>query len=199
MHARCRITLVQVKGHTSHEKSTRRKGQHAVKVKRRPRFFTTYCETDGTPYARSLHCKDTTSFWKGVKSMRDSDVLLATNVGDAVGDANISKLWQDHFSTLLNSVQNNKSKTYVSESIKHGLAHADTVVITAPIVRECLKSIKLGKAAGLDGLAAEHFVYSHNIISVHLSLLFTGLLSHGYLPPALMKSAIVPILKNRQK
>ena len=35
---------------SSHEKSTRRKGQHAVKVKRRPRFFTTYCETDGTPY-----------------------------------------------------------------------------------------------------------------------------------------------------
>ena len=127
--------------------------------------------------------------------MRDSDVLLATKVGDAVGDANISKLWQDHFSTLLNSVQNNKSKSYVSESIRHGLAHADTVVITAPIVRECLKSIKLGKAAGLDGLAA---VYSHNIISVHLSLLFNGLLSHGYLPAALMKSAIVPILKNRQ-
>ena len=71
-------------------------------------------------------------------------------------------------------------------------------MITAPIVRECLKSIKLGKAAGLDGLAAEHFVYSHKIISVHLSLLFTGLLSHGYLPATLMKSAIVPILKNRQ-
>ena len=47
-------------------------------------------------------------------------------------------------------------------------------------------------------MAAEHFVYSHKIISVHLSLLFTGLLSHGYLPAALMKSAIVPILKNRQ-
>ena len=134
----------------------------------------------------------------GVKSMRDSDVLLATKVGDAVGDANISQLWQDHFSTLLNSVQNNESKTYVSESIRHGLSHADTILITAPIVRECLKSMKLGKAAGLDGLAAEHFVYSHKIISVYLSLLFTGLLSHGYLPAALMKSAIVPILKNRQ-
>ena len=103
---------------------------------------------------------------------------------------------QDPFSTLLNSVQNNDSKTYVSESISHGLSHANTVVITAPDVRECLKSIKLGKAAGLDGLAAEHFVYSHKIIFVHLSLLFTGLLSHGYYPVALMRSAIVPILKN---
>ena len=36
---------------------------------------------------RSLYCKHTTSFWKGVKSMRDNDVLLVTKVGDAVGDA----------------------------------------------------------------------------------------------------------------
>ena len=117
-----------------------------------------------------------------VKSMRDNDVLLATKVGGAVGDANVdlSKLWQHHFSTLLNSVQNNDSKTYVCESISHGLSHANTVVITAPDVRECLKSIKLGKAAGLDGLAAEHFVYSHNISCAHLSLLhvFTSLLRH---------------------
>ena len=71
----------------------------------------------------------------------------------------------------------------------------DTIVITAPDVRECLKTIKLGKAAGLDGLAAEHFVFSHSIICVHLSLLFTSILIHGYLPASLMKSAIVPILK----
>ena len=74
----------------------------------------------------------------------------------------------------------------------------DTIVITAHDVRECLKTIKLGKAAGLDGLAAEHFVFSHSIICVHLSLLFTSILIHGYLPASLMKSAIVPILNNRQ-
>ena len=54
--------------------------------------------------ARTLHCKDTTDFWKGVRGIKDSRVPLATKVGDAVGDANITKLWQDHFSALLNSV-----------------------------------------------------------------------------------------------
>ena len=148
--------------------------------------------------ARSLHCKDTTDFWKGVRGIKDSRVPLATKVGDAVGDANITKLWQDHFSALLNSVQNEGSKPFVCESIDHDMHNEDTIVITAPDVRECLKTIKLGKAAGLDGLAAEHFVFSHSIICVHLSLLFTSILIHGYLPASLMKSAIVPILKNRQ-
>ena len=95
-------------------------------------------------------------------------------------------------------MQNEGSKSFVCESIDRGLYNAGTIVITAPDVRECLKTIKLGKAAGLDGLAAEHFVFSHIIICVHLSLLFTSMLIHGYLPASLMKSAIVPILKNRQ-
>ena len=95
-------------------------------------------------------------------------------------------------------MQNEGSKPFVCESIDRDMHNEDTIVITAPDVRECLKTIKLGKAAGLDGLAAEHFVFSHSIISVHLSLLFTSILIHGYLPASLMKSAIVPILKNRQ-
>ena len=44
---------------------------------------------------------------KALGVIRDSDVLLATKVGGAVGDANVSKLLQDHFCTLLNIVQNN--------------------------------------------------------------------------------------------
>ena len=65
--------------------------------------------------ARSLHCKDMTDFWKGVRGIKDSRVPLATKVGDAVCDASMIKLWQDHFSTLLNSVQNERSNhVYVS-------------------------------------------------------------------------------------
>ena len=75
---------------------------------------------------------------------------------------------------------------------------ADTMEIIASDVRECLKTIKLGKAAGLDGLAAEHFVFSHSIICIHLSLLFTSMLIHRYSSASLTKSALVPILKNKQ-
>ena len=54
-------------------------------------------------------------------------------------------------------------------------------------------SIKLGKSAGIDGLAVEHFVYSHSSVSVHLALLFTCMLNHGYVPTAFMKTSIIPI------
>ena len=148
--------------------------------------------------ARSLYCKDSVSFWKGVSGMNSSKVPLATKVGDSVGSKNIAQMWQDHFSALLNSVQNIDSKEFVCERIEHGIADKEIVAVSASDVLDSLKTVKLGKAAGIDGLSAEHFVCAHIGISVHLSLLFTSMLSHGHMPADLMKTAIVPILKNRQ-
>ena len=119
-----------------------------------------------------MHCKDTTDFWKGVRGIKDSRVPLATKVGDAVGDANITKLWQDHFSALLNSVQNEGFKPFVCESIDRDMHNEDNIVIIAPDVRECLKTIKLGKAAGLDGLAAEHFFFAQYYLCTFVLIIY---------------------------
>ena len=148
--------------------------------------------------ARSLYCKDSVSFWKGVSGMNSSKVPLATKVGDSVGSKNIAQMWQDHFSALLNSVQNIDSKEIVCERIEHRIADKEIVAVSASDVLDSLKTVKLGKAAGIDGLSAKHFVCAHIGISLHLSLLFTSMLSHGDMPAELMKTAIVPILKNRQ-
>ena len=148
--------------------------------------------------ARSLYCKDSVSFWKGVRGVNCNNIPLTTKVGDAVGSKNITQLWQDHFSTLLNSVPNIDSKEFVCENIEHGVSDVSMPVVSASDVLDSLKAVKLGKAAGIDGLSAEHFVCAHTSVSVHLSLLFTSMLSHGHMPAGLMKTAIVHILKNRQ-
>ena len=53
-----------------------------------------------------VYCKDSVSFWKGVRGMNCNNIPLTTKVGDAVGSKNITQLWQDHFSTLLNNAHN---------------------------------------------------------------------------------------------
>ena len=122
--------------------------------------------------ARSLYCKDSVSFWKGVRGVNCNNIPLTTKVGDAVGSKNITQLWQDHFSTLLNSVPNIDSKEFVCENIEHGVSDVSMPVVSASDVLDSLKAVKLGKAAGIDGLSAEHFVCAHTSVSVHLSLLF---------------------------
>ena len=127
--------------------------------------------------ARSLYCKDSVSFWKRVSGMNSSKVPLATKVGDSVGSKNIAQMWQDHFSALINSVQNIDPREFVCERIEHGIADKEIVTASSSDVLDSLKAVKLGNAAGIEGLSDEHFECAHIAISVHLSLLFTSMLT----------------------
>ena len=54
-----------------------------------------------------------------------------------------------------------------------------------------------GKSAGTDGIGAEYLKFSTIKIHVLLSMCFTLCLAHGYLPPAMIETTIVPIVKNK--
>ena len=74
----------------------------------------------------------------------------------------------------------------------------DTAIIFRKVdIFNALKSTKTGKACGVDGLAAEHFIHASPIIHVYLSMLFNYFITHGYLPEDFMKTAIVSIIKNK--
>ena len=45
-------------------------------------------------------------------------------------------------------------------------------IFTSVDIFDALKSTKTGKACGVNGLAAEHFIHADPIIHVYLSLLF---------------------------
>ena len=68
---------------------------------------------------------------------------------------------------------------------------SQAINISVNDVDNALRQAKLGKSCGVDGLAAEHFIYASNYAKVYLSILFTSFISHGYLPDSLMKSAII--------
>ena len=141
--------------------------------------------------------KDMTSFWKGIKKESSARVPLAPMINNCIGDKEICDIWQAHYKTLLNSVKISSSKAFVEPdrpSIK------DSSIVFRPIdIFKALKNAKTGKACGVDGLPAEHFIYAdvHVHVHVHLSLLFNCFVSNGYLPREFMKTAIVPIIKNK--
>ena len=102
--------------------------------------------------------------------MTSSNILLASKVGDAVGNEQITDmtLWHHYFSEILNSVHNTDSKSFVCDRID-SVFPKSKMLIDASAITESLKEIQLGKSAQIDGLAAEHFVYSHNSVSVYLA------------------------------
>ena len=60
-----------------------------------------------------------------------------------------------------------------------------------------MSKLECGKSAGPDEISAECFKFSNTKMHVLLSLLFSMCLSHGYLPSTLIKTTIVPIVKNK--
>ena len=96
-------------------------------------------------------------------------------------------MWKTHYESLLNNVQSCDLKGDVSSK-----TDKDTRKFLMASITNSFKHLKGGKASGVDGLAAEHFLYADRHIYVYLSLLFNSFM---YLPADFTKTAIVPIIK----
>lgn len=57
--------------------------------------------------------------------------------------------------------------------------------------------MRRGKSPGHDGLSIEHLKYAGVHVPRVLSMFFNMCISHSYLPDDLMKTIVVPIVKNK--
>ena len=81
------------------------------------RAYEEMMRDDALAHALHVYSRDSTSFWKDVRKMANTKIPLATKFGDAVGTADITVMWQTHFSELLNSVHDTSSKNFVCEHV----------------------------------------------------------------------------------
>ena len=72
-------------------------------------------------------------------------------------------------------------------------------VFTPVDIFNALKITKSGIGCGVDGLAAEHFIYAGPIIHVYLSLLFNCFMIDAYLPEDFMKTVQLLLLLNSDR
>ena len=78
-----------------------------------------------------------------------------------------------------------------------GTQHNTDMVVSTNYISQIVANLDCGKPAGPDGTCAEYLKFSNVKIYTLLALCFTVCLSHGYLPTALIKTTIVPIVKNK--
>ena len=117
--------------------------------------------------------------------------------GGVTGESEIAEMWQDHYKSILNSVKNNTRQQFVTNKLDSIRGTGESIMFSTADINVALHSLKSGKSCGVDGLAAEHFMFAHRMIYVFLSLLFNSFILHGYLPSDFMKTAMVPIIKNK--
>ena len=124
------------------------------------------------------------SFWKHIRKPNNVRVPLASTFGGVTGESEIAEMWQDHYKSILNSLKNNTRQQFVTNKLDS--TRGEFILLSTADINVALHSLKSGISSGVDGLSAEHFM-----------LLFNTFILHGYLPADFMKTAMVPIIKNK--
>ena len=144
--------------------------------------------------------KDFTAFWKSWNakfgSKFSSQVVNGFNNHGSIAEAfaNVfSSCVQPNTHTVNASLQQQFQSLY-------GVYTGDTFdtdgVINVEIVDRAVHDLKRARAAGFDGITAEHLLYSHPVICVLLSLLFRLMLMYSCVPGAFGVGMIIPLLKH---
>ncbi len=147
--------------------------------------------------AKSMQTKDVKGFWKSVSKSYNRTVPLTTCVNGANNPTEISDMWKNHFEKLLNCVTDESNKQRVETTLNDITSEHEHLSVTPDMVETAINKLKSGKSCGNDGLAGEHFKHADSRIYVLLSLFYTCMLTHGYIPDNFMKTVIIPLVKNK--
>ena len=74
---------------------------------------------------------------------------------------------------------------------------SDNMVVKVKELQELLIVVPVGKASGCDNISNEHFKYANEKLHILMSLFYSSLLIHVFLPDTMMTTIIAPIIKTK--
>ena len=69
--------------------------------------------------------------------------------------------------------------------------------VTMSEVSQIVKELPNGKSSGLDGPNGKNVKHAHPLLCLLLSICFTSMFKQCYMPPSMINSVIIPIIKNK--
>ena len=135
-------------------------------------------------------------FWKDIRKHSKSKSALSNCIDGVTGENAIADLWRDHYESLLNDSTHHDEKADVLQSFNNICSHAG-MYVTMSEVLEVVKDLPNRKSSGLDGLNGESLKYADPLLCLLLSICYTCMFKHSYMPQSMINSIIVPLVKNR--
>lgn len=111
------------------------------------------------------------------------------------------KIWKNHFEHILGGEATSKDDEGVNENETWMPGEEEIHVpdLDAPIthdeVRKAIRSLKPGKATGIDDILAEFLKSAEQFVTPFLTRLFNKLYDSGHFPEVWTRSVIIPLLK----
>ena len=155
--------------------------------------------------AESLCSNAGRDLWIEAKKINSSGKPCPSNVDGQIGDDAVSSVFADNYKSLYNSVSFSPGEMcnleieisqLISDKCCTGACKSPHA-ISGESVREAIGYLKADKCDGI--LSNNHILNGCSQLVIHLSMLFSGMVRHGFSPPSMVLSTVIPIPKNARK
>jgi len=151
---------------------------------------------------QSLASRDKNSFWKCWNRKYQSSLITPVSVKGQNDPGIIADTFTEYFaSQYVNSADDSAAMNDFVSAYEHLNSKVDNskqLTIDVELIEKCIHKLKTCKAAGHDGIVAEHILNAHPAIVVNIKLLFSMMLSHAYVPNDFGIGVIIPIVKDKR-
>lgn len=146
--------------------------------------------------------KNIPDFWKCWANKTHNNVVKDVYVNGSNSESHVATSFADHFEAVYHdcSAGDNAKLEFdklIAASAQTMGAPSITSHFSVELIDKCIRKLKLGRASGPDELCAEHLLYAHPVVSVHLSMLFRDMAIHYFVPDEFGKGIIIPLLKDK--
>lgn len=160
------------------------------------------CATSERFASALLASNGSRDYWSEVKRIRSHRSTVSATVDGCSGALDIAghfaKKYEDLYSCVSYDQQDMDSiRCSLSDIISLSNFDNNCVVISHVDVAAAVQHLKPGKGDGNKGLSSDHILLGSSELFVHLAMLLTSALSHGYAPDDLLHSSIIPIPKGK--
>lgn len=167
-------------------KKCRQKENHHIKVK----------------MAEAYTKDDSRNYWHEAKKIRNSKRIYPTSVNNCTKDIDIANVFADKYKKLFNEDQicNEISELkykFLYDAMDDSESYREASFSSHDVVRSVSK-LKYDKIDGNNVLLSDHIMFGSDTLYWYISILFTMIVRHGYIPSALLESTLTPIVKDRR-
>ena len=196
------ISRIEFKWWVSNNRPRQGSIYHAMRSSRaRFKYALRQCKLDerlivSEKLADHMKNHEINDFWKDIRKHSKSKSALSNCIDGVTGENAIADLWRDHYESLLNDSTHHDEKADVLQSFNNICSHAG-MYVTMSEVLDVVKDLPNRKSSGLDGLNGESLKYADPLLCLLLSICYTCMFKHSYMPQSMINSIIVPLVKNR--
>ena len=150
-------------------------------------------------FAENVLSNKTRDFWGEVKRLRQSGNVCSSCVDDFTNPGDIAEHLASQYRPLYSSVGYDVEElSKISKDINNLIVGWDhDCCVSVSEVYDAICKLKPGKSNGNIGLSSDYFILVGTALSVHISLLFSGLMMHGFVPESMQISTVIPIPKEK--